>query len=98
MHITQRFLSYTLIGAEWVLWLLISLSVISFAIMIERAWFFATHRLDTIALEDELRRLLAKGDLAAARARVKDGNAVEQKVVRAGLDEVERGHEAVGAA
>jgi biopolymer transport protein ExbB len=98
MHITERFLAFTLLGAEWVLWLLISLSVISFAIMIERAWFFATHRLDTVALENELRRLLAKNDLSTARAKVKDGSAVEQAVVRAGLEEIERGHEAVGAA
>jgi biopolymer transport protein ExbB len=98
MQITERFLAFTLLGAGWVLWLLIALSVISFAIMIERAWFFATHRLDTATLESELRRLLALGKVGDARARVKDSTTVEATVVRAGLDEVERGHEAVGAA
>jgi len=38
MHITERFLAFTLLGAEWVLWLLIGLSIVSFAIMIERAY------------------------------------------------------------
>jgi biopolymer transport protein ExbB len=98
MQITERFLAFTLLGAGWVLWLLIALSVISFAVMIERAWFFATHRLDTATLESELRRLLALGKVGDARARVKDSTSVEATVVRAGLEEVERGHEAVGAA
>jgi biopolymer transport protein ExbB len=98
MQITERFLAFTLLGAGWVLWLLIALSVISIAIMIERAWFFATHRLDTVTLESELRRLLALGKVGDARARIKDSTAVEASVVRAGLEEVERGHEAVGAA
>jgi biopolymer transport protein ExbB len=66
--------------------------------MIERAWFFASHRIDTGSLEEELRRLLAADKVADARARVKDNRTVEAAVVRAGLDEVERGHEAVGAA
>ena len=46
MHITERFLAFTLLGAEWVLWLLIALSVVSFAIMIERACYFLTHAVD----------------------------------------------------
>jgi biopolymer transport protein ExbB len=98
MHITERFLAFTLLGAEWVLWLLIGLSVISFAVMIERAWFYATHRIDVMALAEELRRLLAKGHVAEARSRVANGATVEEAVVRAGLAEVERGHDAVGAA
>jgi biopolymer transport protein ExbB len=98
MHITEKLLAFTLFGAEWVLWLLIALSVISVAIMIERAWFFATHRLDIPALEESLRHLLAEEKVDDARAAVRDGDATEKRVVRAGLAEVERGHEAVGAA
>jgi biopolymer transport protein ExbB len=98
MHITEKLLAFTLFGAEWVLWLLIGLSIVSVAIMIERAWFFATHRIDGAALEDNLRRLLAADKVDEARTAVREGDAVEQRVVRAGLAEVERGHEAVGAA
>jgi biopolymer transport protein ExbB len=98
MHITEKLLTFTLYGAEWVLWLLIALSVISVAVMIERGWFFTTHRLDVPTLEDNLRRLLAADKLDEARAQVRTGDAVETRVVRAGLAEVERGHEAVGAA
>jgi biopolymer transport protein ExbB len=98
MHITERFLAFTLLGAEWVLWLLIALSIVSFAIMIERGWFFATHRIDALQLSEELRRLLAKGSLTDARARVKDTGSAEGAVVRVGLAEIERGADAVAEA
>jgi biopolymer transport protein ExbB len=97
MHITERFLAFTLLGAEWVLWLLITLSVVSIAIMIERAWFFATHRIDLASLQDKLRRALAKNDVETAKKQV-TGDSVEEAVMRAGLAEVARGADAVGAA
>jgi biopolymer transport protein ExbB len=98
MNITERLLAFTLGGAGWVLWLLIGLSVVSVAVMIERGWFFATHRINATALEEQLRRLLAAHKLDEARAAVKAGDTTEERVVRTGLNEVERGHEAVGAA
>jgi biopolymer transport protein ExbB len=98
MHLTERFLSFTLLGSEWVLWVLIGLSVVSISIMIERAFYFATHRVDAAALAAELRRLIGKGDIAAARDRLKDVNTVEESVARAGLAEIDRGTEAVGEA
>ncbi len=98
MHITERFLAFTLLGAEWVLWLLIALSIISFAIMIERAYYFLTHTVDVESLSSDLRRLLSKGSLADARSRVKGGDAAELAVVAAGLDECERGVDAVAEA
>ena len=58
MRITERILGFTLLGSEWVLWVLIVLSIISIAIMIERAYYFAPHRLESAPLGDELKRLL----------------------------------------
>jgi len=98
MHITERFLAFTLLGAEWVLWLLISLSVVSFAIMIERAYYFLTHSVDIDSLGADLRRFLGKNAVADARSRVKGSDAAEMTVVAAGLDEVERGVDAVAEA
>ncbi len=97
MNITERFLAFTLLGANWVLWLLICLSIISIAIMIERAWFFTTHRIDLTDLQEKLRRALAKGDVDTAKKQVQ-GDTVEEAVMRAGLNEVARGVDAVGAA
>jgi biopolymer transport protein ExbB len=98
MHITERFLAFTLLGAEWVLWLLIGLSVVSFAIMIERAYYFLTHAVDVESLASDLRRLLAKGNVADARSRVKASDSTEMTVISAGLDEIERGVDAVAEA
>src|ERR1700760_1938260 len=98
MHITEKFLALTLLGAEWVLWLLVGLSVVSVAIMIERAYFFATHSVDIDALKADLRRFLSKGNLADARARVKGSDASEMLIVAAGLDEAERGADSVAEA
>ncbi len=98
MHITEKFLALTLLGAEWVLWLLVALSILSVAIMIERAWFFATHTIDVESLKTDLRRFLSKGNLADARARVKGSDASEMLIVAAGLDEAERGPDSVAEA
>lgn len=40
--LTEKFLQFTLLGAEWVLWLLVVLSIISVYVMIERLMFFRT--------------------------------------------------------
>jgi biopolymer transport protein ExbB len=40
--ITKLFLGFALLGAQWVLWLLVLISVVSFAIMLERGWHFRT--------------------------------------------------------
>ena len=56
--ISAKFLGLTSHGAQWVLWLLVALSVISLGIMIERWWFFRTHRLTPPALAADVRTLL----------------------------------------
>ncbi len=98
MHITERFLAFTLLGAEWVLWLLVILSVLSVAIMLERAWFFGKHHFDAGALATELRKLLGTGNIAAARKRLEGRDTVEEVVVRTDLDELDRGANAVAEA
>lgn len=95
MNLTQKFLAFTLLGAEWVLWLLIILSVISVAIMIERAWFFAKNRFDIRTLAGELRKMIVAGDVEKARARLRDTNSVEGSIADSGLAEVPNGLEAV---
>jgi biopolymer transport protein ExbB len=98
MHITEKFLSFTLLGAEWVLWLLIGLSIVSLAIMIERMIYFAQHRVDLDGLSGQLKKSLVKGAFADALALVKGGRNIVEAVVAAGLSEVGRGPDAVGEA
>ena len=64
MDVSARFLWLTLHGAAWVLWLLIGLSVISLGVMLERLWFFRSHRVARGALAAEMRRLLDQSEPA----------------------------------
>jgi biopolymer transport protein ExbB len=98
MNLTTKLLSVALYGAEWVLWVLIALSVASFAVMIERWWYFSSTRVDFDDLLSGLRDLLGKKDLAAAKKRVADLEAIEARVVAAGLQRFSDGARAVGEA
>jgi biopolymer transport protein ExbB len=95
MHITDKFLGFALLGAEWVMWLLVALSVISIAIMAERAiYFFAAGR-GRAALIQELKALLRAGDVERARVRLSIERGLAAAVGLAALSEVDRGVGAV---
>jgi biopolymer transport protein ExbB len=91
MSITETFKSFTLLGAEWVMWVLVALSVVSIAIMIERILYFAGQRPNVGVLVADLRKALAGGDLAAARARLENAKGVTVAVARAMLDDAPLG-------
>jgi biopolymer transport protein ExbB/TolQ len=80
-------------GAEWVMWLLVGLSVISVAVMLERSWFFMSLRDDIEKLAEELRKLLRQDDIDGAIARMRSSPSAEAAVVVAGLLESDRGPE-----
>jgi biopolymer transport protein ExbB len=90
--LTQKLLSVTQLGAEWVLWLLIALSVLSVGVMIERAAFFLARRLSD---PDGVSRRLLAGDLSGARAAVDGHRGMEADVVRAAVEHAAKGPEAV---
>lgn len=90
--IAQRLLAITQLGADWVLWLLLGLSFVSVAIMVERALFFASRRL---AAADEVARRLLAGDLAGAVAAVEGRRGMEAEVVRAAVEQAPRGPDSV---
>jgi biopolymer transport protein ExbB len=90
--IANRLLALTNLGAEWVLWLLIVLSVASIGVMIERAAFFLARRLREA---DEVQRRLLSGDLAGAAAAVEGRDGLEAEVVRAAAAHAARGPQAV---
>lgn len=81
----------TQFGAGWVMWLLIVLSVISLAVMLERAWFYYTLRDDLPKLVADFRALLRKGDLAGARKRLEASPSAEAAVVLVGINEADHG-------
>jgi len=98
MNIIQTFLGFALLGAQWVMWLLVALSLISLTIMIERLIYFFGKRPDISALVEDLRKLLGTGDIAGARNSLAGKKGVAAEVARAALAEAERGHGAVDEA
>jgi biopolymer transport protein ExbB len=71
-------------GAAWVMWLMIGLSVISVAIILERAWFFWSLRDDVVVLQRDLRASL-NDSIEAAQKRMAASPSAEAAVVSAGL-------------
>ena len=81
-------------GAAWVMWLLIFLSIVSVAVMLERAWFFLSIRDNLVRLSTRLRELLRLGDIEGAVNEMRKSPSAEAAVVVAGLLEAERGPKA----
>ncbi len=82
------------IGTGWILVLMLLLSIISLAIMLERTWLFWSLRDDVEGLMRDFGRLLRGGDLAGARRRLEASRSAEAAVVVAGLVESDHGVEA----
>src|SRR5262245_51988894 len=98
MRLTERLLNLTLSGSEWVLWLLIVLSVLSVAVMVERAIHLASKKIDLEALGKELVDRLSHGDVAGARRALARWSGPEIEVALAGVDQFDHGPAAAGAA
>ena len=97
MHLTERILGFTLLGSEWVLWLLVALSVLSVAIMVERALVLSGDR-DSDALARDLLALLKRGDIDKARQALTGVRTPAATVAAAGLENYDRGNEAIAEA
>jgi biopolymer transport protein ExbB len=83
-------------GATWVLWLLIALSVISIAVIVERAVFFGGLRFDLDSVKERLRADL--GDVERARRVLQGLHAPEAHITLEGLRAYEGGPDAVAEA
>jgi biopolymer transport protein ExbB len=95
MDIQERLTAFAMLGAGWVMWLLVALSIVAVAIAIERAYVFFLRRDDARALREDLQRFLGKGDVAGAQARMKQSKSFEAEVVGAALGIVDQGAHAV---
>jgi biopolymer transport protein ExbB len=88
--LSQRLLSFSLVGAEWVLWLIVALSVVALALIGDRLVLYLRTRERLLELEPLLQRALARGDLGAAR-QLLGRDTLVRNVLRAGLDALDDG-------
>lgn len=98
MFLTDKLLAITELGAEWVLWILVALSIISVAIMIERGRYFASRKLDAEVLAANVRSALRSGETNAAIKRWSESDHIAAVVAVAGLKEAPRGPDAAAEA
>lgn len=90
--LTTKLLGATLTSAEWVLWLLVFLSVGSIAIMIERTLYFSSRLLpDAEALAQKLQQ----GELETVKQAVEGKLGMEAAMLREGIAAASRGPDSV---
>jgi biopolymer transport protein ExbB len=86
------------VGASWVLWLLILLSVLSLAVALDRWRVFRSQPADVEALVQQLHRLLQSGHIERARRQLVQTRGIAAEVVLSGLAQWERGATAAAEA
>lgn len=91
MHITEHILAFTLLGSEWVLWLLVFLSILSITVMVERVIAMSGRLADFDTLGDKLGRALAAGNEKSAREILGLPRSPEARVALVGLDKLAHG-------
>lgn len=91
MDIQERLTAFALLGATWVMWLLVGLSIISVAIILERIYFFVSTRDDIDGLRARLISALDSGNAPAAQQELAGSKSVEAMVARAGLAAADHG-------
>jgi biopolymer transport protein ExbB/TolQ len=93
--LVQTLLQLPIFHAEWVLWLLLALSLVTLAVALERYLFYWRHRVDSEAIRVELRRRLDAGDLAGAADLLGRHDSLETNVVLFGLRDSDKGPDSV---
>jgi len=91
VDIVKTFLSMALLGSAWVLWLLVILSILSVAIILERTVFFARMKLDFVTFSRALAEYLAKGEIDKAKTLCEGSAAIEAQVALRAFQNRDRG-------
>lgn len=89
---------FALMGASWVLYLLLAMSMFSIGIICERAYYFASHSDNLDALGKTLLDYLKVGDKRAAVTLLKQSKSIEAEILLPALDWIDGGPESVSEA
>ena len=89
--IVTAFLSFSELGAEWVMWLMMALGLVLIALVVERFRLYSRTQIDAPSIARKLVLLLDEGKLDEARKLVARGVAMEERVLADALEAYERG-------
>ncbi len=93
--LVETLLGLPIFRSEWVLWLLIALSVLSIGITIERWWFYRRRRIDIDSLRTAFIKHLEAGDFEDAAKLLQGQDSLATNVVLTGLQAHAKGPESV---
>ncbi|MCB9708776.1 MAG: MotA/TolQ/ExbB proton channel family protein [Myxococcales bacterium] len=91
MNIQERMTAFAMLGAGWVMWLLVGLSVLCLAVVIERGLFLWTCRDNIQKLKRDLVDRLTHGDLQGAKQQLSGSKSFEARIVTVGLESAQAG-------
>jgi biopolymer transport protein ExbB/TolQ len=94
-ELVERIMALPILQAEWVLWFLFALSIISLAIIAERVFFLARRRADAAALRRRIDPMLALHARDEAVRFLRESDSMEGNVLAQALSAAERGPDAV---
>lgn len=93
--LTKLFLQFALIGAEWVMWVLVALSLLIGLIVVDRALFYIKRNVAIDDLRIKFTEALEAKDFKKAAELLKNDDSMESRVVLFGIRQYERGPDAV---
>ncbi len=94
MDIEEKVTQLAELGAGWVMWLLVAMSIVCLAIVLERAWvLWRTGEAE--GEREELEGLLRAGDRIAALERSQQASGLTAQVIREGLSRADAGPKAI---
>ncbi|MCX6119488.1 MAG: MotA/TolQ/ExbB proton channel family protein [Proteobacteria bacterium] len=93
--IVQKLLGITMLGTEWVLWLLIALSIVSLAVVIERIIFFNKMKFDMTDFSEKLTQSLVAKDWDSMKRLCESTPALAAQTILRGIEAKDRGAHAM---
>ena len=91
----ETMLGLPIFHAEWVLWLLIAVSIVSVAVIVERLVFYRRHAVNIENIKTTFSNHLKEGDFDSAAKYLKTFDSLETNVVLFGLRDHKNGPESV---
>ena len=85
----QQMFAFALLGSEWVMWLLVILSVVCVAVAIERSIYLALNKTPTEKLQTALHGFFQDSNLTKLRNSLTDLKGIEARVIGAGIEAAE---------
>jgi biopolymer transport protein ExbB len=98
MNLSSAFVDFAQLGADWVLWVLIGLSVVSVGVMIDRYLWLRQRDTNTETFLREVRGAFARGELERLQTKYKDDLSIPVHVALRGIAERDNGPDAVAEA